>query len=146
MAHQSTTFDTIRKSAFKNVRTILLAANISDITTKVYGSYPLTNISLPLLVVKNGLVQSNEQSHTLSGLNSKYITVIVDIFAKEAEKIDTYADAVDAAIRAAKSTFATYNMILRDDGVTDNEDIVFTDINNNRTHGKSISLTFEVDA
>jgi hypothetical protein len=96
--------------------------------------------------VENGLVQSYNESATLNALNTKTITVIVSIYDKQAEKIDTYADLVDKAIRDNTSTFATYKMILRNDGVEDNDSVTFTDINNNRVHSKSISLTFEVDA
>jgi hypothetical protein len=145
VTYQSTTFDTIRKSAFKNVRTALASVH-TDISTRIYGSYPLADVVLPLIVVRNGNTQSVNENSTLTSLNTRLITVIVEIYAKQAEKIDTYADAVDAAIRTAKSTFATYKMILQNNGVEDNGEVSFYDAQNNRTHMKSISLTFEVDA
>ena len=144
MVYQNASYYNIRKSAFKNVRTAILNFNV-DIGTNIYGAYPLKNLSLPLCVIENGLKQPSEESNTLSDISGSRITVIIHVYAKEAEKVDTYIDDLDATLRGATATFATYGMILRKDGIEDNENITFTDVSNNRVHSKSLSVTFEVD-
>ena len=143
MTYQTAYYYNIRKSAFKNVRTLLLNA-VSDIGTNVYGSYPLQNVNLPLIVVENGLVQPMDESETLEDINGQTVTTIVFVYDKQAEKIDTYMDTITSTIKNNDATFATYGMTLLKKGVVDNDNVLFTDFKNNRVHGKSISITFEV--
>lgn len=145
MANVATTFANIRKGAFKNVRTSLLNVH-ADIGTRVYGSYPLKNLQAPLIVVENAQIQPGDDTEFLTSQAYRTITVLVNIYAKQAEKLDTYADAVDAQLRSYESTFETYNLILRKDGIVDNGSATFIDANNNRMHVKIISVTFEIDA
>jgi len=144
MTNLATNLSNIRTGAFRNVRTCLLNVH-ADVGTKVYSSYPLKNISLPLITVENGLVKPDTDSNSLSQENGRMVTVVVTIFSKTAEKLDVYADAVHAALKAYDTTFETYGLLLkRAGGIEDNDGGNFVDINNNRAHFKSISVTFDV--
>ena len=94
-----------------------------------------------MIVIENGSKGEEEMSLTVNPLTVP-ITLIVYVYAKEAEVIDTYIDQIDRAIWAAVDTFKTYGLYLKE--VTDNDNILFDDANKNRLHGKSSSVTFEL--
>jgi len=139
MANVSVTQANFRKGIFKNLRTALLNVHV-DIGTNVYGSYPIKNISLPLLVIENAQKLDTEKSVT--GNLTYPGTAFVSIYTKQAEKIDTYADAIEAALWAYESTFKTYNLFLKD--IVDNDAVNYQDINGNKGHSKTISVMFEI--
>lgn len=144
MTNINTTYANLRKGAWKNLRTTLVG-NISDVGTRVYGSYPLKNIELPLIVIEGGIVQTDMETKTIDQNNVKDITINITVYAKEAEKIDTYADAIDALIRADRATYKSYGLNLTDDEVMDVDQGIFVDLNDQRSHSKTMAVTFEVD-
>ena len=124
MTYQAAKYYNIRKSAFKNVRTAILNFH-ADVGTNVYGAYPLKNISLPLCVIENGQTEPSDESNTLEDISSQMITVVIHVYAKQSEKVDTYLDALVTTVKGAESTFETYNMYLKKGGITDNENVTF---------------------
>ena len=107
MTTVNVTTSNFRKGLFKNVRTALLNVH-ADIGTKVYGSYPKTNISLPLIVVENAV--KGESVKSLKGNLSYPGVAIVSVYAKKAEKIDVYADAIEAALWDTSATLYSNNL------------------------------------
>ena len=144
MANITTTYSNIRKGVFKNVRTCLSGA-VSDVGTRVYGAYPLKNLQLPLIVVENGIVNVDNESMTVDKNNSRMVIVNITTYAKQAEMIDTYADAIQAALEAYEDTFESYGMIMSKLGVTDVDSTTFIDTNEQRVHSKTQSITFHID-
>lgn len=140
MTYASVTQTTKRKNTWKNVYTVL-NNNITGVGTRVYASYPLTNIQLPLIVIEN--VQTESEAALGDNMASNEATVIVNVYSKNAEKLDTLLDEIEATLQAAVSTFKTYGLHLPKDGIVDNETSgPVSDIAGNRVQGKSISVTF----
>lgn len=144
MAYATVTNDTIRKNSFKNIYTLLQNVH-ADIGTNVYGSYPLKDVVLPNIVIENARINPSEEGQTLTALKTKEIVVLININSKQAETLDTYADAVDKKLRDSFTTLQGYGMVLNDDGIEDNGAVDFIDANNNRVHQKTLSVTFEFD-
>ena len=103
MSNVSVTQSNFRKGIFKNLRTALLNVHV-DIGTSVYGSYPIKNISLPLIVIENA--QKTDTEKSVTGNLTYPGTSFISIYTKQAEKIDTYADAIEAAF--CKAVLATF--------------------------------------
>ena len=127
----------IRKAAFRNTRTFLLN-NITGVGTKIFGSYPVTNINLPLIVVENGIKGEDDQAvnDTILG---REILVPVTVYSKQSEKIDSLADEIDTVLLASSSNYIAQNFTLH--RITDiGEGSQFIDVKGNKVHGKTLSV------
>ena len=130
-----------RKAAFRNTRTFLLN-NITGVGTRVYGSYPVTNIQLPLIVVENGIKGEDELSVNSNTL-SRPIIIPVTVYSKQSEKIDSLADEIETVLLTSSSNYSAQNMFL--DRITDlGEGSQFIDIKGNKVHGKTLSVELTV--
>ena len=142
MANIATSRSNMRKGVFKNTRTALLSGSPSY-STRVYGAYPLTKITLPLVVV-----ESTEKGEDMVSLNDKMSTplsVVVSIYSKQAEKLDTMSDEITAKIEGYETTFGSYGLYLMENAVVDNGPVgPFTDTENNRIHSKILTINFEL--
>lgn len=140
MVFTSATFDNIRTACFKNIRTVLLNA-VSDVGTNVYGSYPVKDISLPLIVIENPKSNGNVWGNGNNKLTRK-IGLLVSIYAKQAEKLDQYAETIESTIWSSSSTLESNNIYI--ENIEDNEAGKFEDIAGNKGHSKSLSLMLEL--
>jgi len=135
MANITTTKTNLRKGIFKNIRTALYN-QITGVGTRVYGSFPVKKITLPLIVIENA--QKNEPNKTLTTNAEENATVLITVYDKMAEKVDTYADAIDARIENQRSVLEGYGITF--DDVIDNDNVSFTDEDGRRIHSKTLSL------
>ena len=142
MTNVSVNLTNLRKGVWKNVYTTL-NNSITGVSTRVYGSYPLKNIQLPLIIVENS---NRGEDKVPLGDNAPVeteIAQIVSVYAKNAEAIDTLMDEIETAIRADSSTYSTYGMYLAQNAIEDNEGTgPFQDLEGNRMHSKSLTITF----
>ena len=139
MVNLTATLANFRKACFRNTRTALVGA-LTDVGTNVYSSYPIKNVSFPLIVIESA--QKLDSFKSLKDRYSEPATVFVTIYAKQAEKMDVYADEIEADLWAYESTFKTYNLFLKD--IVDNEGNQFEDVNDNKGHSKTLSVMFEL--
>ena len=141
MVNLIATRSNLHKAAFRNIRTCLVS-NVTDVGTRVYSSYPLTNINYPLITISNG---SREITNiTLSLVNEDSVIVLIKVFSKTSEKLDTYVDEIWSLIEGYRNTFKSYNLELPLDGIDDVDDFEFTDLKNNRIHAKTIAVTLRL--
>lgn len=140
MTYASVTRDSIRKNAWKNLRTLLLAGSIG-VSTRVYGSYPLGDVVLPLVVVENGAKGADDTAINAEPLEVP-ITFMVSVYSKNAEGLDGIADLIDKAVRGGRTTLKTYGLDLPLNPVEDLGGTgPFDDANGNRLHSKQLSVT-----
>lgn len=144
MTNVTATRTNIRKAAFKNVRTSLLN-NITDVDGRVYGSYPLDDVTFPIIVIENGQKSVDDNMKALDGSLSQTVVCNITIYDKQAEVIDTIADEVEDQIYSDINTFKTYGMYVTDEICEDVDTSTFVDTNNQRVHSKTMAVTFEVD-
>jgi len=138
------TNNNVRNATFKNVRNIL-SGNITDIGTRVYGSYPLKNITLPLIVVESPLKTNEEESTTLNQANSDIVVVNITVYSKAIEKANRYMDSIDSIISTSQSIFTSDGLYISQDGLEDIDEDTFIDLNKQRSHSKTSAVTFMRD-
>jgi hypothetical protein len=139
MTNTSATLSTFRRAIFKNVYTCL-NGNVTDISSACYSSYPVKDISLPLLVIEGAIV--SDPKWVMSERYTQTGTVLIDIYAKQSEKLDAYADEVDAKLWSYDSTFKSYGLYLTQ--VVDSEGGQFEDAAGNKVHSRILSVLFEL--
>jgi len=144
MANIATSYSNIRKGAWKNVRASLLS-NITGVGTRVYGAYPKSNVTLPLIVIENPIKGTDEETKTLEYDNMRSVLINISIYTKQAEQLDSILDEIEAQIESDRTIYASYGLNMTDDILTDVDDGVFMDLQKQRSHVKTSSVTFEVD-
>ena len=143
MTYITSTTINLRKATYKNIRTVLLN-NVTSVGSKIYGSYPLKNITFPLIVIDSGIKSVPIEEQSLTQKQSDSITINLMIYAKQIEKVDTYADEVNTLLDAAYSTLKSYNLYLDINSIEDVDSGVFVDFNKNRSHYKTIAVTLKL--
>jgi len=141
MAAVAVTSSTLRKNTWKTVRAVLYNT-ISGVDTRVYGAYPQDAIAFPLIVIGN--TNKGEPMSTMNQNVENEVSVLVTVYTKAAETLDTYMDDIQAKLEVY--SWSTYNLYLPlTEGIIDNEGTgPFFDANNNRIYSKSLTLTLKV--
>ena len=145
MTYIATTYANIRKGAFKNIRTTLVS-NVTGVGTRVYGSYPLANAVLPLVVIEGPNKEPVDESNTIITDSSRSITVNITAYAKQMEQADTIADQIESLIDSNQTVLQSYGLhFATNDPCVDVDSGVGEDVNGQRSHSRTIAVTFEID-
>jgi len=130
--------ETIRQDVYAVLHGIL-KNNISEVSGRVYSSYPKTKISLPLIIVEPAQVKK------LSFLSNTgfEVTVTITVYSKKSSELDLLADKVDYSLTHSQvETLWQNKMYLLQSYDSNTAD--FEDLNNNAGHYKVLTYVFRV--
>jgi len=128
--------DTIRKDFWKVIFD-LLKVGVTTVSNRVYANYPVTSITLPLLIVGNPSIR--RMPFLSSG--GYEVTFVVEICSKTSADVDTISDLVAKTINGANATLWSNSMYLLEeyDGMSP---ATYEDVNGNLSHHKIMSFKF----
>ena len=129
--------DTIRQDVYAVLHD-LLKNNIVEVDGRVYSSYPMTNVVLPLLIVEPAQVK------TINFLSTYgySVNVQVSVYTKKNVDVDVIADEIMKVFRNNQQTFWNNQMYLLENYDSNTSD--FVDLNNTSGHYKMLSFVFRV--
>ena len=141
MANITVTNSNLRKATWKNVRQCLVSASITGVSSRIYASYPLKNVVLPLIIIDNTI--KGDDMHAVNHEDlTKSITVPITLACKKSEHIDNLIDEIEAALDGYVTTFDTYKLYY--DTLLDGDSSQFVDLGGNRAHSKTVTAVFEL--
>jgi len=123
-----------KKDVFLGIKN-LLDANIPEVSSRIYSSFPKKKYTLPLIVISNVSHSFGERS--LSGkFYRTHYSIDVEVYTKTAQELDEISEKV--------------SMVLRDnqvqgrypEAVGDIDNLEFVDDNNKIIHKRTIAVTY----
>ena len=131
--------DSIRHDVYKVLHD-LLKDNVSEVNGRVYSSYPLTKVKLPLIIITGVGIKP---THFLSAQGYE-ATVPIEIYTKKKSDIDLLSDEIITLLKNNMSLLWDNQMYLLDYYDNTSFDNNFVDENNIVGHYNVITLVLRV--
>ncbi len=118
----------------------LLKDNVSEVNGRVYSSYPLTKVKLPLLII-SGVGIKPVRFLSAQGFE---VTVPIEVYTKKKSDVDLLSDEIISVLKNNMSLLWDNQMYLLDYYDNTSFDNNFVDDNNNVGHYNVITLILRV--